>query len=463
VRQFVGALQVHCDVCSEFVHVGYSVAPAGDRKMSEFTPKTRMCDWGSGSQRAAAAAAIFKKYWGRRRLAVRMLEVFLKPLTWFSKSARQLGLDQVERILVFEPGSLGDMVMLMPFLKSLRARFPQSSISLLCRTSGNKGQNYARLDHASTKTLLLDQGCIDELIPVAVPWLVDVSPWKKYNPISLNWPRFVWKLLRLRRLSFDLAFPSGRSDIRYNLVLWLTGAKRRVGYGYAGADFLLTDIAVPDITRPHQTEVCLQLLEHLGIPVIRDGQFLKLSSEDERFSANFLNGHDIETDDLVVGIHAGARTANRTWGEERFRQVAQRLTEEFGAKVIWFADPIDSNGGALGRNIVSVSFPLRDFLAVLARCSFIVCNDSGPMHMAGALGVPVVAIFGSTFPEWFCPPGENHRVVVRRDMPCRPCGDRCLLDEPYCLRLIPVEQVMHAVEETVKTVAGNYISAEGRE
>jgi heptosyltransferase-2 len=289
---------------------------------------------------------------------------------------------------------------------------------------------------------------------------VHVSPWKKYNPFSMDWPAFVWSLLRLRRRSFDLAFPSGRSDIRYNLVLWLTGAKRRVGYGYAGAGFLLTDVAIPDMARPHQTEVCLQLLEHLGIPAIRGGQLIKVSSEDGAFSANFLKGHNIEVDDLIVGVHAGARTASRTWGQERFRQVAQRLTEEFDAKVIWFGDPTDSNGAALGRNIVPVSFPLREFLAVLARCSFVVCNDSGPMHMAAALGVPVVAIFGSTFPEWFRPPGKSHRIVVRRDMPCRPCGDHCLFDEPYCLRLIPVEQVMQAVKETLGTVAGNYVSAE---
>lgn len=430
--------------------------------MNEFIHKTNQCDPGSSSQCEAAAAAIFKKYWGRRRLAVRSLEFFLKPLAWFSKSARKPGLDEVERILVFEPGSLGDMVMLMPFLKSLRVRFPKANLSLLCRTSGKKKQNYASIDPASVKTLLLDQGLVDELIPVAVPWLAHVSPWKKYSPFSLNWPVFLWNLLRLRRRGFDLSLSSGRSDVRYNLVLWLTGAKRRVGYGYAGAGFLLTDIAVPDMARPHQTEVCLQLLEHLGIPAIRSGQFLNLSSEDEAYSANFLRDHEIEAGDLIVGIHAGARTASRTWGQDRFLLVAQRLTREFGAKVIWFGDPLYPTGDALSRNIVPASFPLRGFLAVLARCSFVVCNDSGPMHMAGALGVPVVAIFGSTFPEWFRPPGENHRVVVRRDMPCRPCGDRCLLDEPYCLRLIPVEQVMQAIQELLRTLYPSHAILEVR-
>ena len=413
-------------------------------------------------QRESASAAIFKSYWGKRRLAVRMFETFLKPLAWFSKTDAKTNLDDVTRILVFEPGSLGDMVMLMPFLKSLRTRFPQANLSLLCRAGGTKNRSYASLDPVSVKTLLLDQGLVDELIPVAVPWLVHVSPWKKYSPFSLNWPAFVWSLLRLRRRGFDLSFPSGRSDVRYNLVLWLTGAKRRVGYGFAGAGFLLTDIAVPDIARPHQTEVCLQLLEHLGIPAIRSGQFLKLSSDDEAYSANFLRDHEIEDGDLIVGIHAGARTASRTWGQDRFLQVARQLIQEFGAKVIWFGEPISPTGDALSRKIVPASFPLREFLAVLARCSLVVCNDSGPMHMSGALRVPVVAIFGSTFPEWFCPPGENHRVVVRRDMPCRPCGDRCLLDEPYCLRLIPVEQVMETIRKSLRNLYPNHVSLETR-
>lgn len=409
----------------------------------------------------SAALAVFKRGWGRRRLAIRLFETLLRPLTWMSKPEASSSLHEVARILVFEPGSLGDMVMLMPFLRNLRAGFPNAKVSLLFRKA-TSGKGYASLDPSSVETLLLEQGLVDELIPTVVPWLVDASPWKRYNPLSLNWPRFALSLLRLRSRKFDLSFPSGRSDMRHNMVLWLTGARRRVGYGYAGAGFLLTDIAKPDVARPHQTDFCLQLLEHIGIPVIRESPLLKLSSEDEEFSANFFKDRGIEEGDVVVGIHAGSRTASRTWGQERFLQVARRLTEEFGVKAVWFGDPTDSNVRALGPNIAVAALPLAKFLAVLARCSFLVCNDSGPMHMSAALGVPVIAIFGSTFPEWFRPPGDSHRVIVRRDMPCRPCGDRCILDQPYCLRLIPVEQVMGAVTDSLKTLGPSHAIPETR-
>ena len=409
----------------------------------------------------AAAAAIFKKYWGMRKLGVYLAEALLKPLVWLSKSQPTPGLDETKTILVFEPGSLGDMVMLMPFLRSLRARFPMAKVSLLCRVGGSSG-GYASLDLGSVEALLLDQGHVDELIPLVVPWLIDVSPWKKYNPFSLNWPRFIYSLLQLRHRGFDLAFPSGRSDIRYNLVLWLTGAKRRVGYAYSGGAFFLTDIATPDLTRPQQVEVCLRLLESLNISLIREGKLLRISAEDQLFSAKFLNEHGVGDGDFIVGVHGGSRVAGRTWGQENFSRIAERLTKECGVRVVWFGDPANSDQDARPAEVIPASFALRRFLAVLARCNLLICNDSGPMHMAGVLGVPVVAVFGATFPEWFLPSGDKNRAMVRRDMPCRPCGDRCILDQPYCLRLISADDVMEIVRQAMNSLSPIYSIAEAR-
>jgi len=129
--------------------------------MAQIRPDNSSRNWFTETQRESAAAAIIKKYWGRRRLAVRLFEALLKPLAWLSRSEAKTSLDEVKRILVFEPGSLGDMVMLMPFLKSLRARFPGARLSLLCRTSGStKRQGYATINQASVEALLLDQSIV---------------------------------------------------------------------------------------------------------------------------------------------------------------------------------------------------------------------------------------------------------------------------------------------------------------
>ena len=388
-------------------------------------------------QRRAAAAMLMM--YRRRRLMIRLADILLRPLAWLSRSGPAPELDQVKSILVFEAANLGDIVILAPLLRSLRARFPQARLAFLGKSSA--------------ESFLREQELADELIPIRVPWAEHMSRWRRYNPFSPLWLNFAWSLIRLRKRRFDLAFASGRSDIRHNLALWLTGARRRVGYGHAGGSFLLTDVVLPDLGHPHVTDLTLQFLKHLNIPIVRDHLLLSVTAEDQGIADKIFNERGVGPHDLLVGIHSGARKGVRQWGEDRFREVAVQIVERFGGKIIWFADPAQPHAAPTIPNIIPVLLPLRQFLAVLSRCRLLVCNDSGPMHMAAGLGVPVVAVFGPTQPEWFGPLGSQHRVVIRRDVWCRPCADHCLFEEPYCLRLIPVKQVMEAVTEIMGSLS----------
>ena len=123
-----------------------------------------------GADSKGAAAALFKKMSGKRRLMVRMLEAVLRPVvSFFEPVARSTG-EPVRRVLVFEPGSLGDIIMLIPFLKSLRKGFPGASTSVVCRCGSSAlGKGYASISHASIDALVLRQGLADELIPVPIP------------------------------------------------------------------------------------------------------------------------------------------------------------------------------------------------------------------------------------------------------------------------------------------------------
>jgi heptosyltransferase-2 len=123
--------------------------------------------------------------------------------------------------------------------------------------------------------------------------------------------------------------------------------------------------------------------------------------------------------------------------------------------VLVFADP-DGYGGRLpmkSDNEVA-QVPLHELKALMACFDLVVCNDSGPMHIANAVGTPVVAIFTSASPEWFAPRGKANRVVVQDGFPCRPCFDRCIFAEPYCNSTISVGQVLTAVDELLSTLAG---------
>ena len=384
-----------------------------------------------------AALAVHWKYGKAHRLIMRLIEAMMRPLIWLLRPDPEPLVDGVQKILVLEQGHLGDVVQLTPFLQNLRREFPSAHIAILGRPG--------------LKKLVEIQNLANELIPIQLPWAQWLPRWRAYNPFSSLVLTFVRDLVRLRSRHFDLAFVSNLGDIRSNFALFLTGARRRVAYGFAGGGALLTDVAQPDLSRMHRSDVSLRLLEQIGIPVIPSETLLPLTRDDVEFGRDFLVRNGIHESDLVVGIHAGAGYAIKEWGEDCFRELANKIVGELGAKVIWFSDPGQPPPSFLGDNndIVGASLPLRQFLAVLSCCHTFVGNDSGPMHMAAGLGVKVVAIFGPELPEWFGPMGQGHEVVIRKGMWCRPCWRKCRFAEHYCLRLISVEEVMQAVRKIV--------------
>lgn len=250
-------------------------------------------------------------------------------------------------------------------------------------------------------------------------------------------------------MKFDIVF-SAKGDLRDNFVLWLAGIRRRVGYGLLGGGFLLTDVVTPNISRPRVSERWLQLLHHLGKSAVDRHPHLKLKSEEKEFGWAYLSERGVNEDDVVIGIHPGARITTRQWGAHNFGAVGESLINEFRVKVLWFHDPREDPPERIPEDFIPVSLPLRQFMAVLANCKLLICNDSGPMHIAGGLNVPVVAVFGPTEPSWWAPLGSRNRIVVRKTFWCRPCADRCIFDQPYCLRTISVEEVLRAADDIVR-------------
>jgi heptosyltransferase-2 len=339
------------------------------------------------------------------------------------------------RILVIEFCNLGDLAIIVPFLRNLRRSFPRAHIALLVA--------------AGFKAFLEGQGIVDEFIPVRVPWAEHFNHWRKYNPFSPGWLSLARSLLYLRKSHFDWAF-SGRMDIRDNLILWLSGASRRIGYGLAGGGSLLTDRVLPDLSRPHRTDIWLHLLEALGESPDRKLGGFRLTDADRASARAYLDNLGVPSDAFLIGVHPGARIATRRWGDDRFSEVARRiLKESHSSHVLWFSEPGDSQPALLSERCHAVNLDLRSFLAVLSRCQLLVCNDSGPMHFANLLNVPVVAIFGPQRPEWFGPRGHQDLVVFRPEIWCRPCFDYCIFDQAYCLRVISTDDVYGAVKRAL--------------
>jgi heptosyltransferase-2 len=387
------------------------------------------------SNEAAARTSFLKmtpRRWGLVRAAERGIRLVL-PLLPQPKKGGDAG-ELPSSILVIEYWNLGDLAIVVPFLKNLRGSYPEARISLLV--------------NAGLASFLEGQGLVDEFIPVRVPWAQHFSRWKKYNPFSRHWISFARTLLVIRKRKLDWAI-SGRMDVRDNFLLWLSGAARRIGYGLGGGGFLLTDRVVPELSRPHRADIWLHLLEALGKPADRDLSGMQLSADELASAQSFVQEKGIPSDAFLIGVHPGARIAVRRWGDERFAEVARDLLAESDAHILWFSDPGNPSLAPPLERCHPVSLEFRSFLAVLSRCRILICNDSGPMHVANLLGVPVVAVFGPQKPEWFGPRGPRDRVVIHSEFPCRPCFDYCIFDEPLCLRAITPGEVVASVRETI--------------
>jgi heptosyltransferase-2 len=341
--------------------------------------------------------------------------------------------DEVARILVFELWNIGDVILAMPFLAQLRRTFPRAKISLASRT------------HAVE--LLAGTGLVDEFITADMNWTPDDEPSAPRKAASL------WHFAKiLRRHDFDVAF-SSRSHLRERFLLALSGARRRVGFALPQQDAALTDPIEFGDAR-HRVEQWMQLLGPFdGGPRVELPR-LCIQKDEQLWAAGFLTSRGVARDDLVIGIHPGASLTEKRWPLDRFREVAETMMTQPGVRVLAFAEP-NGYGSELFAipGVVSAEVELRQLMALIARCDMLVCNDSGPMHIAGALGVPTVAMFGSGIDQWFSPLGGGHEILSPEGVTAdsRTPETRRGIRMPTGIR---TAQVIDAVARTVRRLRG---------
>jgi ADP-heptose:LPS heptosyltransferase len=245
----------------------------------------------------------------------------------------------------------------------------------------------------------------------------------------------------LRAREFDLSFDA-RMDARNDLLLWGAKVRRRVGFGDGGGEALLTDRVASPGAATHRIDDWRQLLAAAGIALDEPSPRLSVNAHERAEGAERLRALGLDPDSPIVAVHAGASDARKQWGIERFDAVSRGVGRV--AQVVAFEDPRAPRNAPLG-NAPTLRLPLREYMSTVAACSAYVGNDSGATHVAAALGVPVVAIFGATRPEWFAPVGESHRVLSASGVRCDRCGDLCTHAVPAAFDAVSIDTVVEAV------------------
>lgn len=332
---------------------------------------------------------------------------------------------EYKRILFIKPSSMGDIVHALPVLAALRGRFPQAHITWLVK------RQWAEL--------------VERAEGLDRVWAVGSGP--------MGWLSAV---PRLRAERFDLAVDL-QGLLRSALMAWLAGCPARIGFanGREGSPLFYTRrVAVPTPDM-HAVDRYLLVAEALGAARPTPPQFrLVRRPDDQRQVAGALARVGVSPGSPWIAMHVSARWPTKRWPAESFAAVADQLDRERAGPVVLIGGPEDQAAAQAVQSLARAAsvhdltgqIPLRLLPALLQSASVLVTNDSGPMHVAAAVGTPVVALFGPTSPVRTGPYGPSHRVLTH-PVPCRPCFSRRCTHaiERACLTGIEPVQVVEAV------------------
>lgn len=337
-----------------------------------------------------------------------------------------------KKILIRGTNWVGDAVIAIPALREIRRLFPGAQLSLLVR-----------------------------------PWVRDIYAGADFVDEVLDYdkedrhrgaPGFLRLVSDLRRRRFDLAILL-QNAFEAALIAWCARIPLRVGYARDGRRLLLTHACPidPGVRRVHQAYYYLGILSGAGL--LRDRPWeredyvpsigIRVREADRIAAEGMLRSAGVRPGDLVVGINPGAFYGEaKRWFADRYARVADALVKQYQARIVIFGSARDRRtaeevAAKMDQPTVMLAgrTTLGELMGLLEECSLLITNDSGPMHLAAALDVPQLAIFGSTS-ETATGPLSRRATVLKHPVDCSPCFLRQCPTDFRCMERISVEQVL---------------------
>lgn len=368
----------------------------------------------------------------RLRLRESLLQVLLRLLHAADRrrpDAAELGTPAIARILAVSNTAIGDTLLSTPGLRSLRLAYPKARISLLV--------------NAAYAELFAGLADVDELIPT-----------------GRGWRGFGSLVCGLRRRRFDLACIFHGNEPQATPLCYLSGA--RFIFKLPNASRFRYLLSNREPLRPWN-DFGHGIDQRLAVAALAGGQptdrrmSLPVGADRHRQVQAWLAACGVAADTPLIGFQPGASTLSRRWAPARFAELGrQLLADRPEARLVITGSPAEA---ALARRIATAigdarvlvaadALPLPLLPALLARCALLVTGDTGPMHLAVAVGTPVVALFAVADWRKSGPAYDLERhAIIQRERTCDPCySKRCPYAEPLCMEQIGVDAVKHEVD-----------------
>jgi heptosyltransferase-2 len=341
---------------------------------------------------------------------------------------------QMEKILIIQTAFLGDVILTTPLIRAVKQIHPQCLLSFLLIPE--------------TKEVLVNNPRVDEII------LYD----KRGKDKGIT--TFISLARRIGGQNFGKALVPHRS-LRSAALCYLGKIPERTGFDRSAGSFLFTR-KVRYQTGIHEVQRNLSLLS--DFPSNHWTDFLpELFPIQEDFVTveEFLRNNRADVDSAMIAIAPGSIWATKRWLPERFAQVADLLTTESKARIVFLGSKEDENlcleiSKMMEKKpiIAAGKISFLQSAALMSKCDVILSNDSAPVHMAVAMGTPVVEIYGSTVPQFGFFPCGDRNVILEKPLYCRPCGihgkNKCPEKHFRCMTEITTQEVFEAIMKIVE-------------
>lgn len=342
---------------------------------------------------------------------------------------------RIQKILIRVNNWIGDIVMISPAMRCIRNHFTKAKISILAKTR--------------VVDSLRGNPFYDELI--------EYENLAKHRGLMGRW-RIIQSL---RERKFDLAILFQKA-FEAALFSYFSAIATRVGYDTDKRGFLLTHRIheTEEVRKKHHVEYFLDIARILGCEIHDKSLYFHVGEEDRMTAHKIINRLNLKPEKRIVVIHPGTSKPERGWHTERFSSLANKIIKEFDAQIVLTGSEQDlliSKQIIAGMKQEAIDLTgqlsIKEMGAFLERCTLFIGNDSGPMHIAGAVGTPIVALFGPGIPEKTAPYVDPAQYeVITKKYRCAPCRQKFFKEcqpstsgKPHCIEDISVEDVLGAV------------------
>lgn len=326
--------------------------------------------------------------------------------------------DGIKKILCIKPRGIGDIVLSTIILDNLHNHFPNAKIDYLT-------ERFA-------KSALMNNPLVNNILTMH----------KTELPIKVAW--------RIRKEKYDMVIDLW-SNPRSAQVTFLSGAKIKVGYAYRGRKYAYNVLGTASKGEVHSAEHNLELLKPLGVNIISKNIHYYLGDIENIFAEDYFTKNNL-MDETVMGIIPAGGWDSKRCDKNKWVEICQESIKIFNCKFLVLWGPGDeSDAEFIKQNLGDDCFlapksSLAQMAALISKCSIVIANDSGPMHISAALNVPTLGIFGPTNPKAHRPYSLNSDYVIKEDLFCIICNKLICPYEHECMTELDVNIIISKIK-----------------